>query len=214
MEFFNKQAVRLKSHLDKYLVADDDQQTVRQSPNGSSRKSRWLVESVDTNTHVIRLKSCHGRYLTASNSPFLLTVTGNKVLQTIPDNMKDLSIEWQPIRDGFQVMLRGFGGTYLRGNGGTPPWRNSVTHDRRPHTGSTQNWVLWGVEGVDIPEDEQLNDYFSLVSSFSSLSDELSGLDGLVSPVSIVSAGNSPRFFSNKVCFSQSRQNLKIRRKY
>lgn len=201
MEFFNKQAVRLKSHLDKYLVADDDQQTVRQSRNGSSRKARWLVESVDTNSHVIRLKSCHGRYLTASNSPFLLT--GNKVLQTIPENMKDLSIEWQPIRDGFQVKLRGFGGTYLRGNGGTPPWRDSVTHDKRPHTGSAHNWVLWGVEGVDIPEDEQLNDYFSLVSSFSSLSDELSSLDGLGSPVSIVSAGNSPSIFSNKVCFSR-----------
>lgn len=209
MEFFNKKAaVRLRSHLDKYLVADDDQETVRQSRNGSSRKARWLVEFVDTNATVIRLKSCHGRYLTASTSPFLLGMTGNKVLQTIPDNMKDSAIEWQPIRDGFQVKIRGFGGGYLRGNGGTPPWRNSVTHDR-PHTGSTQNWILWAVEAVHVPENEPLNDYLSLVSSFSSVSDELSSLEDLGSPVNMGSATNSPRFFTKKVCFPQIFRNWK-----
>lgn len=198
MEFFDKKGVRLRSHLDKYLVADEDQQTVRQSRNGSTRKARWIVEIVETNSHVVRLRSCYGRYLTASSSPFLLGMTGNKVLQTVPENMRDFAIEWQPIRDGFQVKIRGFGGKYLRANGGTLPWRNSVTHDN-PHSGSTNNWILWTVEGVDIPEDEQLNDYLSMVSSFSSVSDELSSLDGLGSPFSNVSANNSPaRFFSTK----------------
>ncbi|KAM7484316.1 hypothetical protein LguiA_000325 [Lonicera macranthoides] len=207
MEFLNKfPAVKLKSHLDKYLVADDDQESVRQSRNGASRKARWLVELVDGKSHVIRLKSCHGRYLTASNATFLLGMTGHKILQTVPENPKDLSIEWQPIRDGFQLKLRAFSGTYLRANGGTPPWRNSVTHDS-PIAGSTHNWILWDVEGVDIPEDESLHDYFTMVSSFSSVSDELSGLDDLGSPVSVQSV-NSPRFnFSPK--FSMKKKHIR-----
>ncbi|CAA2968842.1 Hypothetical predicted protein [Olea europaea subsp. europaea] len=134
MEFFKEaKAVSLRSHLNKYLVADDDQESTRQSRNGSARKARWLVELVDNNPHVIRLKSCHGRYLTASDEAFLLGMTGHKVLQTLPENIKDLKIEWQPIRDGFQVRLKAFGGTYLRANGGMPPWRRSITHDN-PHT--------------------------------------------------------------------------------
>ncbi|CAK9172220.1 unnamed protein product [Ilex paraguariensis] len=109
-------------------------------------------------------------------------MTGNKVLQTIPNNMKDLSIDWQPIQDGFQMKLRGFCGTYLRGNGGPPPWRNAVTHDT-PHTGSTLSWILWHLEAVDMSENESLTSYLSMVSSFSSISDELSGLD-IDSPLS------------------------------
>lgn len=205
MEYFeNNKAVRLKSHVDKYLVANDDQATTRQSRNGGSRQARWTVEIVDNNssTFLIRLKSCHGKYLTASNEPFLLGMTGNKVLQTAPPENAtkddDLKIEWEPIRDGFQVKLKSYGGTYLRANGGPPPWRHSITHDN-PHTSSTtQNWILWDVSAVDIPEDEKLNDYFCMVSSFSSVSDELSGLE-LGSPMSVHSGFNSPRFTPRKV---------------
>lgn len=188
MELFHKaKAVRLRSHLDKYLVADDDQQNIRQSRNGSSRKARWLIELVDAgNSHFIRLKTTSGKYLTASDEPFLLGMTGKKVLQTLPEKMKETRIEWEPIRDGFQVKLRGFEGNYLRANGGTPPWRNTVTHDS-PYSGSTQNWILWNVEPVDVPENESLTDYLTMVSSFSSVSDELSSLD-LGSPMSIHSS--------------------------
>ncbi|KAI3730954.1 hypothetical protein L1987_62135 [Smallanthus sonchifolius] len=190
MEFFDKSvAVRLKTHLDKYLVADADQATVRQSLSAAgTRRARWLIEHVDSNSHVIRLKSCYGKYLTASHTPFFLGMTGKKVFQTLPENAKDLSIEWQPVRDGFQVKLKTSGGTYLRANGATLPWRNSVTHD----TSFTNNWILFDVEAVDIPEDEELNDYLSMVSSFSSVSDEISGLE-LGSPVSIHSVSFSPR---------------------
>ncbi|KAL2543066.1 Actin cross-linking protein [Abeliophyllum distichum] len=196
MEFFKEaKAVRLRSHLNKYLVADDDQVSTRQSRNGSARKARWLVELVDSNPDVVRLKSCHGRYLTSSDEAFLLGMTGNKVRQTLQGNIKDWKIEWQPIRDGFQVRLKAFGGTYLRANGGTPPWRNSITHDS-PHTSSTHSWVLWDVEALQIPENEPLNDYLSMVSSFSSVSDELSGLE-LGSPESIHSGYSpSPRLYS------------------
>lgn len=195
MDFFNKaKAVRLKSHLDKYLVADDE--NIRQSRNGSSRKARWLVELVDDdeagNSGFIRLKSISGKYLMASDEPFLLGMTGKKILQTLPEKIKDVRIEWEPIRDGFQVKLKGFGGKYLRANGGTPPWRNKVTHDN-PYSGSTQNWILWNVEPVDVPENESLTDYLTMVSSFSSVSDELSSLD-LGSPVSVHSSFSfSPR---------------------
>ncbi|GMN42381.1 hypothetical protein TIFTF001_011599, partial [Ficus carica] len=52
MEFFNKaKAVRLKSHLDKYLYAADDEETVRQTRNGSSQKAWWTVELVDGKSH-------------------------------------------------------------------------------------------------------------------------------------------------------------------
>ncbi|XP_011071042.1 uncharacterized protein LOC105156569 [Sesamum indicum] len=202
MEFFKKsKAVRLKSHLNKYLIADDDQISTRQSRNGAARRARWLVELVDTNPHVVRLKSCYGRYLTASREPFLLGMTGHKVLQTVPENhTKDLTIEWQPVRDGFQVKLKALGGTFLRANGGTPPWRNSVTHDS-PHAAATHDWVVWDVEAVEVPEDEAAADYWSMVSSFSSISDEISGLEfGFGSPVSVRSSFSgsespSPRWF-------------------
>ncbi|XP_059648911.1 uncharacterized protein LOC132294908 isoform X2 [Cornus florida] len=188
MEVFNKaKAVKLRGHLNKYLVADDDQQKVRQSRHGSTRGARWLVELVEGNSHVVRLKSCHGRYLTASNVPFLLGMTGHKVLQTLPPSMKDLTIEWQPIRDGFQTKLRAFGGTFLRANGGTPPWRNSVTHDSPYYATSTQNWVLWDVEAVDVPENDSLKEYLSMLSTVSSLSDELFGSE-FGSPMSIHSS--------------------------
>ncbi|KAI3462962.1 hypothetical protein Pfo_019625 [Paulownia fortunei] len=173
MEFFNKaKTVRLKGHLDKYLVADDDEKTVRQSRNGSSRKARWVVELVEGNPHAIRLKGCHGSYLTASDEPFLLGMTGKKVLQTIPDTKKDVSVEWEPIKEGYKVKLRTKGGKFLRANGATPPWRNSITHDL-PHRTATQDWVMWDVDVVDISvlDDEYLS---SNASSFSSVQDDYS----------------------------------------
>lgn len=202
MEFFKEaKAVKLRSHLDKYLVADDEGETVRQSRNGASRKAKWIVEPVDNKSHAVRLKSCHGLYLTASEAPFLLGMTGNKVVQAEPERLSDWSTEWEPIRDGFQVKLRGWSGKYLRANGGTPPWRNSVTHDE-PHTGSTQNWVLWDVEEVQLTESESVADYLSSLGSFnSSMSDE--NLSELGSPRQPLPA-KSPRFSPKPVCVSCS----------
>lgn len=149
MELFkNAKTVRLKSHHNKYLLADEDEEHVSQERNGSTRAARWTVEFTGTSDGVIRLKSCHGRYLTASNEPFLLGVTGRKVVLSLPRRL-DSSVEWEPIRDGFQVKLKTRYGQYLRANGGLPPWRNSVTHDI-PHRTSTQDWVLWDVEIVEV----------------------------------------------------------------
>ncbi|KAF3795125.1 hypothetical protein EJ110_NYTH06040 [Nymphaea thermarum] len=148
MDLFNKaKAVRLRSHHDKYLYAEQDEESVCQDRSGASRNARWTVELVEQR-NFIRLKSCYGRYLTASNEPFLLGVTGRKVLQTLPRRL-DSSVEWEPIREGFNVKLKTHYGNFLRGNGGLPPWRNSVTHDI-PHRTATQDWVLWEVDVVEI----------------------------------------------------------------
>ncbi|KAJ6898108.1 hypothetical protein NC652_024819 [Populus alba x Populus x berolinensis] len=203
MEFFTKtKAVKLRSHLEKYLIADDDLETARQTRHGSSRKAAiWFVELVDEKSHVIRLKSCYGRYLTASDMPFLLGMTGKKVIQTelSENNFDDWKLEWEPIRDGFQVKLKSWCGKFLRANGGTPPWRNSVTHDE-PHTGSTRKWILWDIEAAQEIGNDSLKDYLSSMSSFSTVSDDV--LDAISddykgseagSPISVVSSGRTPR---------------------
>lgn len=139
--------VRLRSHHDKYLLADDDREGVYQDRVGNYKNARWSVEIVEHAT-TVRLKSCYGKYLTASNHPFLLGATGKKVLQTLPSRL-DSSLEWEPIREGVQVRLKTRYGQYLRANGGLPPWRNSVTHDI-PHRTKTTNWVLWDVDLVEL----------------------------------------------------------------
>ncbi|CAL4936517.1 unnamed protein product [Urochloa decumbens] len=148
MELFARaKVVRLKSHHDKFLYADEDEVHVTQDRNGASPNARWTVEAVP-HGGAVRLRSRYGRYLTASNEPFLLGMTGRKVLQTAPAR-PDSSVEWEPVRDGFQTRLKTRYGHFLRANGGLPPWRNSVTHDV-PHRTATQDWVLWDVEVVQV----------------------------------------------------------------
>ena len=146
--FRNAKTVRLRSHHEKYLTANADGESVSQSRNGASKEARWTVEKSE-NGRTIRLKSVHNRYLTASNEPFLLGMTGCKVTQTVPAHSHDSSLEWEPVRDGFQVRLKTAYGRFLRANGGLPPWRNSVTHDV-PHRTATQDWVLWDLDVVEI----------------------------------------------------------------
>ncbi|XP_047317245.1 uncharacterized protein LOC124920735 [Impatiens glandulifera] len=157
----NAKAVRFRSHLGKYLVADEDEETVRQSRNGSSQRARWGVETITGKSEVIRLKSCHGRYLTASDESFLLGMTGKKVVleyQNNNNNNKMLCssssrVEWEPLKESgsnlVKLRTKASGGKFLRANGGTPPWRNSVTHDVPDRT-ATQDWILWNVEVLDI----------------------------------------------------------------
>ncbi|CAJ1939956.1 unnamed protein product [Sphenostylis stenocarpa] len=186
MEYFNKaKAVKLQSHLGKYLVADDDNHKLRQSRNGSTRKAIWFVEQVEGKNHHLRLRTSNGRYLTATDAPFLLGVTGNKVVQGIFEKGSDWEFEWEPITEGFQVKLRSWCGKYLRGNGGTLPWRNSITHDD-PHSSVTRDWILWSVEAVDFPEK-----VVSLAESeFSSLESE-DEVPGSEEPVSSLRGQNS-----------------------
>lgn len=146
--FWNAKTVRLRCHHDKYLLADEDEESVTQDRNGSSKNARWTVEFLQDSQFIIRLKSCYNKYLTASNQPFLLGVTGRKVIQSLPRRL-DSSVEWEPIKEGSQVKLKTRYGNFLRANGGVPPWRNSITHDI-PHRTATQEWILWDVDTLEI----------------------------------------------------------------
>ncbi|KAL7221278.1 hypothetical protein ACSBR1_023265 [Camellia fascicularis] len=147
MELFLKaKSIRLRSYHDKYLLADDDQESVCQDRHGSVKRAKWNVEFVEGIDNVIRLKSCYGKYLTATDEQFLLGVTGRRVVQSMPRKL-DSKVEWEPIRDGLKVRLKTRYGNYLRANGGLPPFRNSITHDiPHRHTG----WIMWEVDVVEL----------------------------------------------------------------
>ncbi|WCJ20840.1 hypothetical protein M5689_003044 [Euphorbia peplus] len=149
MELLQKaKVIRLRSHHEKYLIADGDEEHVTQDRNGTVRNARWTVELIE-DSNVIHLKSCYQKYLTATNFPFLRGMTtGRKVLQTLPKRL-DSSVQWEPIREGVQFKLKTRYGQYLRANSGLPPWRNHVTHDI-PHRSSTQDWILWDFDIVEI----------------------------------------------------------------
>ncbi|GAB4852791.1 hypothetical protein Ancab_016999 [Ancistrocladus abbreviatus] len=151
MEFFRgAKAVRLKGQHNRYLIAGDDEETVRQSGNGSSRNAQWIVELVEGKKNAIRLRSCHRKYLCASDDAFLLGWTGKKVLQVSPSMKTDPSVQWEPLKDGASVKLRSWEGMFLRANGlMMPPWKNSVTHDS-PLLTATQDWILWRVDVLEI----------------------------------------------------------------
>ena len=146
MEFFhNAKAVRMRNLHEKYLMADEDEETVTQERNGSDKRARWTVEPVRGSFEVIRLRSCYGNYLTASNERFLLGATGLKVVLSKPSRL-NASVEWEPVREGSKIKLKTRHGNLLRANGGLPPWRNSVTHDS-PHSSDS---FLWDVDIVEI----------------------------------------------------------------
>ncbi|XP_016452375.1 uncharacterized protein LOC107776935 [Nicotiana tabacum] len=134
--------IRLKTHNGKYLIASKDEKSVRQSRDGSSVNALWSVEFVD-NQHYLRLKSCYGKYLTASNVPFLPKVSrSRKVIQTLPKKLSSAT-EWEVEQDGslYQIRLKTRYGHFLRPFGGIPPWRNLVTHDV-PHRKKSTLWEI------------------------------------------------------------------------
>ncbi|XP_052188527.1 uncharacterized protein LOC127798920 isoform X2 [Diospyros lotus] len=147
MELFRKaKTIRLRSHRETYLLAEEDQESVCQDRQGLSKRAEWTVEFVDGFDAVVRLKSCYGKYLTAADEQFLLGVTGRKVTQSLPRKL-DSQVEWEPVREGFQVRLKTRYGNYLRANGGLPPWRNSITHDVPFRH---MDWILWEVDIVEL----------------------------------------------------------------
>ncbi|KAL2898443.1 ATP synthase subunit b 1 [Bienertia sinuspersici] len=205
MEYFNTaKVVRLRSQHLKYLTASEDEEAIKQNRNGSSKNSRWSVEKVDGKPNLIRLKSCYSwKYLSASDEPFLLGWTGKRVLQSSPRLKLDSSVEWEPIKEGSHVKLRTRNGNFLRGNGGVPPWNNSVTHDV-PSRSATQDWVLWWVDVLDVDhqsvkdevEDNKnviFEESLSRKSSNSSLSTTMEDCYEVDSPVSAPKSARSVR---------------------
>ncbi|RDX85396.1 hypothetical protein CR513_33415, partial [Mucuna pruriens] len=199
MEYFNKaKGVKLRSHMGKYLVGDEGDDKLRQSRKGSTRKAIWEVELVKGKSHRVRLRSSNGRYLTATDAPFLLGVTGNKVVQANFDGGLEWKFEWEPIRDGSHVKLRSWCGKYLRGNGGTLPWRNSITHDD-PSTSVTYNWILWDVEPVQFP-DKMISFTDTELSSFHS-DDDILPSEEPSSPTSVSSLPTQTSMVQVRVFF-------------
>ncbi|KAL6520001.1 hypothetical protein OROHE_017144 [Orobanche hederae] len=144
--FMRAKTIRLTSHKDKYLVAEEDRSTITLGRDRSAKNAIWTIEIINRKD-CIRFKSCFGTYLTASSIQFIPGVTAKKVIQTRPCQC-DSATEWEPIRDGMQVRLRSLWGNFLRPNGGLPPWRNSITHDI-PHRSKTRDKILWDVEVVE-----------------------------------------------------------------
>lgn len=150
MDFLKRAKVfRLKcSGQSKYLIADKDDETIKQSRNRSSKKAEWVYEHVEGKPNLIRLRNCSSyRYLAATQNLFLFGMTGKRVEQTI---RMGSTIEWEPIREGLYIKLKSHTGTLLRANRGPPPWRNSVTHDQPGHWTSTESMTLWIVDIVEL----------------------------------------------------------------
>ncbi|KAF3455685.1 hypothetical protein FNV43_RR00327 [Rhamnella rubrinervis] len=143
--FHNGMVVKLQSYHEKYLHAVDDQTSVIQGDNVATNNVKWRVESVPGSDTLIRLKSCYGKYLAASDEPFLVGFTGFQVHQTPPSGCPNSSIDWEPIRGGNQVvqLKNSRFSTFLRANNRSPPWRYSVTH-KLPLGSSTKrlDWNL------------------------------------------------------------------------
>ncbi|XP_058193348.1 uncharacterized protein LOC131310381 isoform X1 [Rhododendron vialii] len=142
----NGMVVRLRSKNNKYLFAGEDKISVTLVESDSSENVRWTVEFSYESDDIFRLKSCYGRYLTPSNQPFLLGLTGRKVLQMA--SRLDSSVEWELVEEGKDwVKLITRDGSFLRANGGLPPWKDTVTHDV---PWAFQDLVLWDVQPVEI----------------------------------------------------------------
>ncbi len=160
MEFFERVAsVRLKSCCyDKYLSAKDER-LVCQERDRNEKGTIWSVEKVastgfnNNDNDSVRIKSVNGMYLTALEVALLLGDKGNKVQQTY-SSKADSAVEWEPIQVGkHQLKLKTKRGTYLRANGGIPPYKNSVTHNGTKKD-SPLNSFLWEVEVVEYLTDK------------------------------------------------------------
>ncbi|CAN6441899.1 unnamed protein product [Victoria cruziana] len=175
MEFFcEAEAVRLRSHNNKFLCVKDDGRSVRLSRNGSAKEAVWQVVciSLDYRRPILRLKSrTAGCFLKATEAVALMRGIkgGGKVVMCWSDPM-DFSLDWEPRREGFQVVLKSRKtGGFLRAHTAPSPWRNAVTLEPTlgkptPAAVSIQQCFLWEVEPADAEPAPSL-----LVSVFTSL---------------------------------------------
>ncbi|XP_024931108.3 uncharacterized protein LOC107422721 [Ziziphus jujuba] len=133
MEFFhNAKAVALRGNHENYLHAHEDKESVRQHSDGLSEGSRWTVELVTRSDSIIRLKSCYGKYLTATDRPFVIGLTGREVEQTtLLSSSRDFDcmVEWEPIKYGNGIRLKScYSQWFLRASGYWPPGGHWITH--------------------------------------------------------------------------------------
>ncbi|KAK1440825.1 hypothetical protein QVD17_06657 [Tagetes erecta] len=158
MELFqNDMIIRLKNNQGRYLVAQQDEESVSKSRDGSTKNAQWKIEIHDEES--VYLKSCYGKYLTASNQPSIpgLVARNLKVIQTLPEK-KNTSHLWLPVslsdpQEPHSVWLTTLHNTYLRAHCGPPPLGNMITHDvlRNDMPNPRNKRILWYIEIVDMP---------------------------------------------------------------
>ncbi|XP_056173942.1 disease resistance protein RPM1-like [Syzygium oleosum] len=117
-----------------------DEETAARGDNDFSDRARWSVEFVLNSDSVLRLKSCYGKYLAASDEPSPLGMTGCLVLQSPPPLLDSewVPTEWEPMMEGTHVKLRTHYGSFL-----CTGRHYAVIHDLPHHT-----TFLWDVEVV------------------------------------------------------------------
>ncbi|KAI3704763.1 hypothetical protein L1987_74992 [Smallanthus sonchifolius] len=181
MEVFqNDMIIRLKNNQGRYLVAQQDEESVSKSRDGSTQNAQWKIEMHDEES--IYLKSCYGKYLTASNQPSIpgLVARNLKVIQTQPEK-RNTSHLWLPVsqtdtQEPHSVWLTTLHNTYLRAHSGPAPLGNMITHDlfRKENPKTHNKKILWHIEIVDSPSN-------TLKHSESIVSKMLSGVRSFIS---------------------------------
>ncbi|KVI09075.1 uncharacterized protein LOC112511890 [Cynara cardunculus var. scolymus] len=158
--FQNDLIIRLKNGKDKYLIAEQDKESVTKCRDGLTKNAQWTVEVNDHES--LYLKSCYGKYLTASNMPSIPGIVAKnlRVIQTLPEK-RNTSHLWLPVnqsdsRDPLTLSLKTLHGTYLQANSGPPPLGNLITHDllRKDGPNPVNKKILWQIEVVDAPSDQ------------------------------------------------------------
>ncbi|VFQ73568.1 unnamed protein product [Cuscuta campestris] len=136
--------IRLKEYkTGKFLVANGDGKTLRRSSDGSSGNALWTVEMVAEGAQrYMRLKSCHGKYLTASNMPLVPRGRCQKVVQSLPEKLNSAT-EWEMEGEGV-IRLKTRYGQFLKQYGGVMPWRHSLVHNDH-----AKRSALWEIQIVD-----------------------------------------------------------------
>ncbi|KAL4577234.1 hypothetical protein LXL04_013339 [Taraxacum kok-saghyz] len=153
--------IRVKYGKDRYLIAEDDKESISKCRDGSTKNAQWTIEVYDEES--LYLKSCYGKYLTASNQPSIPGMIAKhlKVVQTLPEK-KNTSHQWLPVSQSpmgqstdtgkqLSMWLKTPHGSYLEAHTG----RNLITHDllRRKGCNPLNKKILWHIEIVDSPSD-------------------------------------------------------------
>ncbi|KAI3748052.1 hypothetical protein L6452_10882 [Arctium lappa] len=158
--FRNGMIIGLRNGQDKYVIAEQDEESVTKCRDGSTKNAQWTVEVNDDES--LYLKSCYGKYLTASNMPSIPGIVAKnlKVVQTLPEK-KNTSHLWLPVNQSgpgepVLVSLKTLHGSYLQANSGPPPLGNLITHDllRKDGPNPVNKKILWHIEIVDAPSDQ------------------------------------------------------------
>ncbi|CAH1437651.1 unnamed protein product [Lactuca virosa] len=153
--------IRLKYGKDRYLIAEQDEESVSKCRDGSTKNAQWTIEMNDEES--LFLKSCYGKYLTASNQPSIPGMIAKhlKVTQTSPEK-KNTSHQWLPVSQSpmiqsdpvkqYSIWLKTPHGSYLEAHTG----RNLITHDllRRKGCNPLNKKILWHIEIVESPSDQ------------------------------------------------------------